>query len=604
MLSRLVHRGPDDSGSWSSAAPRLHLGSRRLSVVDLPGGHQPMQTADSQLVIVFNGEIYNHRELRQELQNLGHKFQSDHSDTEVILLGYREWGAKMPERLNGMWAFAIYDPAREQLFCSRDRFGKKPFFYARTRENFVFASEPTSLAEHPAISRTVSRPALRKYFAYGYIPAPWSLYEGVFKLPAGCSMSIDVRSLDFRVEKYWDLLLEPFETIPKDPENEWGAQLRELLDRAVQRRLLADVPVGVFLSGGIDSSAVTAFASRHVAAGRLKTFSIGFTEKSFDETEFGRLVSEKFGTDHRLETLSAARARDLVDESVARLDEPMGDSSLLPTYLVSGLARRDVTVALGGDGGDELFAGYDPFLALRRAELYAKVFPKPMHAAIKAIFDRLPVSRVNMALDFKIKRALRGLSHDSRFWLPVWMAPLDSDSLGDLFAEPVDLEEVYAEAIAQWESCPQTDLVDRTLQFYTKLYLQDDILVKIDRASMMHSLEARAPFLDIDLVDFVRRIPSAYKFRRGMTKYILKKALDEVLPREILYREKKGFGVPVAKWFATGELTLEDSQITSIDRTVIARKLAEHRAGRSDESAFLWSVYVLNRWAVANRVSV
>lgn len=604
MSELLRHRGPDDSGTWSAPALPVNLASRRLSVVDLPGGHQPMLTDDGQSVIVFNGEIYNHRELRTELQQKGHKFKSDHSDTEVLLLGYREWGARLPERLNGMWAFVIYDASRARLFCSRDRFGKKPFFYTRTKNSFVFASELTSLAAHPAVPKTISRRALRKYFAYGYIPSPWSIYENVFKLPAGSSLSVDLRSLECTVEKYWDLVLEPFESIPRNPEEEWGGRLRELLDRAVQRRLVADVPVGVFLSGGIDSSAVTAFASRHLPEGKLKTFSVGFSEKSFDETEFGRRVSKQFKTDHKIETLSAARARELVDECLERLDEPMGDSSLLPTYLVSGLARQDVTVALGGDGGDELFAGYDPFLALRRARLYDKVFPRPLHAAIKAVFDRLPVSHVNMALDFKVKRALRGLSYDRPFWMPVWMAPLDQASLEDLFAEPVDMEELYSEAIAQWENCPQTDLVDKTLQFYTKLYLQDDILVKVDRASMMHSLEVRAPFLDIELVDFVRRIPSAYKFRGGTTKYILKKALEDVLPPEILYRQKKGFGVPVGKWFRTGELAAGHARLASLNPGLIERKLAAHRAGKSDESAFLWALYVLNKWAGTNQVSV
>ncbi len=261
----------------------------------------------------------------------------------------------------------------------------------------------------------------------------------------------------------------------------------------------------------------------------------------------------------------------------------MADSSLLPTYLVSGFARRQVTVALGGDGGDELFAGYDPFLALRSAELYRKIFPRPIHAAIKAVFDRLPVSHANMALDFKIKRTLRGLDYDPRLWLPIWMAPIDIPSLEELFSKPVDIEDVYSEAIEQWKACPQTDLVDKTLQFYTKLYLQGDILVKVDRASMMHSLEVRAPFLDIELVDFVRRIPSAYKLRNGTTKYILKKALKDILPRGILHRRKKGFGVPVGH--------------------VIAQKLAAHRAAKSNETAFLWSVYVLDKWAAVNQAS-
>src|SRR3984893_12308280 len=411
MSWRLVHRGPDDSGTWRSASPPIHLASRRLAVVDLAGGHQPMVTDDGRFVIVFNGEIYNARELRQELEKLGHRFGTDHSDTEVLLVGYREWGTDLVQRLNGMWAFALYDIERATLFCSRDRFGKKPFYYAKTNRAFVFASELTSLTTHPDVPQNISPRALRKYFAYGYIPAPLSILEGVFKLPAGCSLHLDLHSLEFRIEKYWDLLLEPFENIPRQPEEEWGEQLRELLDRAVQRRLIADVPVGVFLSGGIDSSAVTAFASRHMAEGKLKTFSIGFHEKSFDETEFGRRVGRKFNTDHQVETLAVDRARELMEVCLSKLDEPLGDSSLLPTYLVSGFARQQVTVALGGDGGDELFAGYDPFRALRRAELYRMVFPRPVHAAIKAVFNRLPVSYANMTLDFKIKRALRGLDY-------------------------------------------------------------------------------------------------------------------------------------------------------------------------------------------------
>jgi asparagine synthase (glutamine-hydrolysing) len=603
MSALLRHRGPDDSGTWSSATPPIQLASRRLSVVDLPGGHQPMLTADGQLVIVFNGEIYNHHELRDELEKLGHKFQTDHSDTEVLLLGYREWGTELPGHLNGMWAFALYDASRGTLFCSRDRFGEKPFYYARRKDAFVFASELTSLVRHPSISKNISGRALRKYFAYGYIPSPLSIYEGAVKLPAGCLLLVDVRSLECRVEKYWDLLLEPFVSIPRNPEEEWGQRIRELLDRAIQRRLIADVPVGVFLSGGIDSSAVTALASRHVSDGKLKTFSVGFHEKTFDETRFGRRVSEKFKTDHQIETLSIDRAREVISDCLNRLDEPMSDSSLLPTYLVSGFARRQVTVALGGDGGDELFAGYDPFLALRRAELYRRIFPRPIHAAIKAVFDRLPVSHANMALDFKIKRTLRGLDYDSRLWLPIWMAPIDIPSLEELFSKPIDIEDLYSEAIEQWEACPQTDLADKTLQFYTKLYLQDDILVKVDRASMMHSLEVRAPFLDIELVDFVRRIPSAYKLRNGTTKYILKKGLKDILPRAILHRRKKGFGVPVGAWFTKNELAVAHSALPSLHAHVIAQKLAAHRAAKSNETAFLWSVYVLDKWAVVNQAS-
>jgi asparagine synthase (glutamine-hydrolysing) len=598
MTGTLVHRGPDDCGYWDDGT--TFLGFRRLSIVDLEGGHQPMSTVDGKLTLIFNGEIYNHVELRAELKKRGHVFQTDHSDSEVLLHGYREWGAGLPEKLNGMWAFAIYDPAHATLFCSRDRFGKKPFYYAATSRSFVFGSELTAVAEHPEVKRNISPRALRKYFAYGYIPAPLSIYEGVNKLPGGCSLTLDTRTLQSRVQRYWELKLEPFETIPANPEEEWGGRIRELLDRAVQRRLMADVPLGVFLSGGIDSSAVTAFASRHLPAGQLKTFSIGFDEKSFDESDYARRVATLFATDHHIEMLSLDRAHGLLDECLAQLDEPLGDSSLLPTYLLNGFTRRYVTVALGGDGGDELFAGYDPFKALGRAKLYQALCPRPLHAGIRALFERLPVSHANMSLDFKIKRTLRGLTYKPEVWLPSWMGPLDSAEITELFQEPVALEDLYSEAIEQWERCPQTNLIDKTLQFYTNLYLQDDIMVKTDRASMMHSLEVRAPFLDIELVDFVRRIPADYKLRHGTTKYILKKALEPVLPHDVLYRPKKGFGSPIGAWFKNGTLPSGDIVSVGSSATFIRERAAAHRAGKSDERALLWNAYVLNQWANHN----
>lgn len=602
MTDALAHRGPDDSGYWSDAEHAVHLGHRRLSILDLAGGHQPMVSSDGSLVIVFNGEIYNFAELRAELLTRGHRFLTDHSDTEVLLNGYREWGAALPSRCNGMWAFVIYDRARRRLFGSRDRFGKKPFYYSSEGGAFVFGSELTAVRAHPAIKATVSRRALKKYFGYGYIPAPSSVLENVFKLPGGHSLTIDLASGSQapRIEKYWDFVIEPFagSEIPGNPEEAWGEELRSRLGRAVKRRLVADVPVGVFLSGGIDSSAITALASKHVPAGMLKTFSIGFEEASFDESSYAQRVARLFNTDHHVETLSISKAHSLLASIVQRIDEPMGDSSLLPTYLLSKFTRRHVKVALGGDAGDELFAGYDPFVALRRAELYSKFVPKGVHQAIRMLAARLPVSHTNMSFDFRLKRTLRGLSYPPRLWLPVWMASLDCAELAELFSEPTDLEDVYSEAIDAWEGCAQPDLVDRTLQFYTKLYLQDDILVKVDRASMMHGLEARAPFLDIDFVDFARRIPSAWKFRHGETKFILKKALEPLLPKDVLYRRKKGFGVPIGAWFRDGELSVgKSASAQSLNDSFIQRKLAEHRSGGADQRAFLWNAWLLREWA-------
>jgi len=594
MTDCLVHRGPDDEGIWHDQAKAVYLGHRRLSIIDIAGGAQPMWSADGTLGVVFNGEIYNHMELRRELEKEGHVFKTDHSDTEILLHGFRKWGNKLPDKLNGMWTFAVYNTIKKTIFLSRDRFGKKPLFYTLQNNTFAFASELTSLTRHSGIQAEISKTSLKKYFAYGYIQAPCSLYTRIHKLPAGQNLVFDLNNFSLTVPKYWDFVLEPFESIPKNPEEEWGEQLRELLRRAVQRRLMSDVPLGVFLSGGIDSAAITGFASQALERQKLKTFCIGFQEASFDESRYAQKVAQHFKTDHYMERLSVERARDILPEIIDQLDEPMGDSSLIPTYLLCRETRKHVTVALGGDGGDELFAGYDPFRALRMAELYKLLLPRPIHQAIRLAVNLIPVSHRNISFDFRIKRTLRGVSYPRHLWNPVWLGPLEPKEIDELFQEPTDLEDIYSEAIDHWEACKQKDPVDRTLQFYTKLYLQDDILVKVDRASMMNSLEVRAPFLDKDLVDFVRRIPHSYKYRNGQTKYILKKALEPLLPHEILYRSKKGFGVPVGKWFQNGSLKIRSSYFPEmLNNRFIKQAMNEHIACDNDHRAFLWNLWLL-----------
>jgi asparagine synthase (glutamine-hydrolysing) len=552
MTRRLSHRGPDGEGLWVDEPHRVFLGHRILAIVDLANGQQPMLTADGKLAITYNGEIYNHKELRRELEAAGHQFQTDHSDTEVLLYAYRQWGPKMLPRLNGMWAFAIYDAANQVLFLSRDRFGKKPLFYYFDGTTLVFASELTSLILHPEVPRSFDQESLKKLFAYGFIPAPRALLENVRKLPAGHWMKFDLGKRQIEIQEYWRFEFDPFPKIPKDPEQEWGSELIRLLDTAVKRRLDADVPVGVFLSGGIDSSLVATLATRHQAV--VETFSIGFSEKSFDEREYAQLMAKRLGTQHFEEVFSIEHCLDFAPSVAQNLDEVFGDSSILPTTLVSKLARTRVKVVLGGDGSDELFAGYDPFQALRFAIPYHRFTPKAGHAAIHALANRLPVSHVNMSLDFKVKRMLRGLSYSREYWLPTWMGPLHQMEIADLFGTPVEPEELYSEAVDAWnEPSARTD-VDRAMQFYLRLYLPDDILVKVDRASMAYGLEARAPFLDIDLVNFVRRIPSEYKLRGRTTKYLLKEAARSLLPAEIIDRRKKGFGVPIGRWFQSGAL--------------------------------------------------
>ena len=594
MCDAQRHRGPDAEGFYSDPDIPLHLGHRRLSIIDLTTGGQPMWTSDGQLGIVFNGEIYNHLELRRELTSAGHRFVTDHSDTEVLLHGYREWGNRLPERLNGMWAFALYDRSAKTLFCSRDRFGKKPFFYTRQPGLFAFASELTALTAHSAIDPRLSPIAVKKFFAYGYVPAPLSIYAGIFKLPGGHNLAVNLGTGEMRVEKYWDFILEPFAKIPADPIGEWGEEIRRLLFQAVKRRLMSDVPLGIFLSGGMDSTAISAFAARASGSEKVKAFSIGFTEKSFDESRYASLAAKTFGLEHHIETLSMETGSRLLPEVLGNLDEPMADSSILPTSLLCGVTRKGVTVALGGDGGDELFAGYNPFLALPWAERYAAAVPTSLHRLLKRAAEVLPVSHANFSVDFKIKRFLAGLDHAPMFRVPSWMSHLDARSLEDLFHEPVSDEELYSETKALWDDCPQDDIVDKTLQYFTKLYLQDDILVKVDRASMMHSLEVRAPFLDIELVDFVRRIPWQYKFHRGETKYLLKKALEPVIPHEIIYRGKKGFGIPVGKWIADGRLECPIGD--DVYGRYFRRLLAEHRSLKKDHRLALWAYTVFQRF--------
>ncbi|PAZ00488.1 MAG: asparagine synthase (glutamine-hydrolyzing) [Spartobacteria bacterium AMD-G4] len=598
MTRRLTHRGPDAEGYFEKAGEGIFLGHRRLSIIDLAGGAQPMCTADGQTVIVFNGEIYNHAELRQELQAKGRGFATDHSDTEVLLQAWREWGVAMLDRLNGMWAFAIFDAVERRIFLARDRFGKKPLYYFHRKGTFAFASELTALLEHPLAPRNRSEIARVKFLAHALIPAPHSAIEGIYKLPAAHHLTLPLGGGSPRLTRYWRYTLEPEES--GKSESALASELLEILARATKRRLVADVPLGVFLSGGLDSSTIAALATKDRRAGGtlalqgLQTFTIGFHEASFDESMYAQQVAEFLQTNHHVDTLSLDAALEVIPRIFDVLDEPQGDGSLLPTWLLCRFARRHVTVALSGDGGDELFAGYDPFRALRMAGLYSKMVPRPLHKALRLLAARLPVSHANISLDFKIKRTLRGLDHPSRLWNPVWLGALEPSELARLTDSRFSIEEIYSEAIEAWESCASADPVDRTLQFYTEIYLQDGILAKADRASMMNSLEVRSPFLDIEVADFARRLPHHYKLRGKTTKYLLKRAVEELLPHDIIYRSKKGFGTPVGSWLRSGRIAPEANS------PMLREKLAAHLAGKTDERLYLWCEHVWQQWQLRN----
>jgi asparagine synthase (glutamine-hydrolysing) len=593
MARRMQHRGPDGAGFHVCPVNPVSLAHQRLAVTDIAGGLQPMWNEDNSVCVIFNGEIYNHAELRLELERLGHQFKSDHSDTEVLVHGYEAWGDELPEHLNGMFAFCVYDRPRRRLFWARDRFGKKPLYYACFGEQLVFGSELKALMEHPGVSLAIDPLSLKKYFGYGFIPAPYSLYRGIRKLPGGHRMSYDLVTCRHEVTRYWQFRVRKDPLLARQPEEDLAEELRSRLTAAVRRRLVADVPVGVFLSGGIDSATVLACATAVRGEGDVRTFSIGFSEPEFDESGLAREVARHFHSVHASEVLDIESAREVAGQVLGMLDEPMGDSSILPTFLLSRFARKSVTVALGGDGGDELLAGYAPFRALAAARAYSKFLSPALRRYIKGQVDRLPASENYLSLDFKLKRTLQGLQHPPSAWNPAWLAPLEAAEIAELMNAPADDEEIYGDAIAAWEDSDAEDMVGRSIEFYGRFYLQDSVLAKVDRASMMVGLEVRAPFLDNEVVDFLSALPTRYKLRGGTSKVLLKRAMQGILPDPVLKRPKKGFGIPLTSWLKSWPQP--DTMVPDCAPGFPARMLSEHRAGRRDNRLFLWCWLVLQR---------
>lgn len=590
MTRVLEHRGPDGEGFQIFAEQGVHLGHRRLSIVDINDGKQPMANEDGSVWVTFNGEIYNHEQLRRDLINKGHRFSTDHSDTEVLVHGWEEWGEDLPGKLNGMFAFAIWDNIKKTLFLARDRFGEKPLYWGEQGDLFLFGSELSAFVAHSGFTPRLNRLALKKYFAHGFIPSPNAFYQDTHKLRPGFWLKWEAGK-PAQIQAYWHFHIEP---APNPTSlDEAAEEVRALLVQSVQRRMMSDVPLGVFLSGGIDSSAAAAAMCQFRSPEEVKSFCIGFNEKSFDESVYARQMAQSIGCHHHEKILDMSAAKNLMDEILNRLDEPLADASLLPTYLLSQFACQNISVALSGDGGDEIFAGYDTFKALRPATLYATCMPKFAHKAIRSLADLLPKSTANMSLDFKIRRALTGLTYGSELWNPVWIAPLEGSDLDDLFHEPVDIEELYSEVLTQWRRSDDLSLIDRTLEFYSNFYLPDDILTKVDRASMLNGLEARSVFLDNDLVDYARTLPANYKFDGTTRKLVLKKALQGMLPDTVLDRPKKGFGIPLMAWLKDMNLSAGQADTFVLDQAGVSARIQAHSSGQKDYRHFVWAWAVL-----------
>jgi len=604
MCRVITHRGPDDQGMMVKG--EVALGMRRLSIIDLAGGHQPISNEDGRVTVVFNGEIYNYRELQRELEARGHRFRTI-SDTEVIVHAYEEYGAACVNRFRGMFAFALWDERERKLFIARDRVGKKPLYYTLTPEGtLIFGSELKSLLEHPHVRREINVEALDAYFSFGYVPDPLSIFLNVHKLPPGHHLSFAGGRAS--VAPYWDFRYEEAKPEPRRRAEDYLEELRARLETAVSMRLVADVPLGAFLSGGVDSSTVVGLMSRATAQ-PVKTFSIGFHEDSYNELKYARIAAKHFSTDHH-EFVVTPDICQIVDELAWFLDEPFADSSAIPTYMVSKMARDHVKVVLSGDGGDELFAGYTRYVTDKRRSGFIYL-PRLMRRGVLDFLSRhLPHGAWgrnylhNVALG-PLDRYIDSVSLFTSLNKPAlytddFRGRLKSSGNGARGADDAAMARFrrYAAQVKTGEP------IDQLLYLDSKTYLPGDILTKVDRMSMAVSLEARVPLLDHELIDFVTSIPAHLKLKGLETKYIFKRAVKDLVPSEILNRPKQGFGVPVQEWIneqLRGRIreTLTEPRTRQrgyFDSRYVALLLDEHDRHRRDHSAQLWTLFMLELW--------
>jgi asparagine synthase (glutamine-hydrolysing) len=599
MTDVLAHRGPDGSGVWT--APGIGLGHRRLSIIDLGGGAQPMLTEDGRVAITFNGEVYNFREVREELEWRGHAFRT-HSDTEVILAAWREWGVACVTRLHGMFAFALYDADADALFLARDRLGVKPLLYAELSDGAViFASELKGLLAHPMLRRAPSPQAVEDYLAFGYVPDDASIVAGVRKLPAGTTLLIRRGHPLPQPSPYWDV---DFGSPTSERTSVLEEQLVGHMREAVRSRMVADVPLGAFLSGGVDSSSVVALMAEESRTA-VETCSIGFDEPDLDETRYAAQVAERFATNHRTRTV-ASDDFDLIDTLVEAFDEPFADASALATYRVSELAREKVKVSLSGDGADEIFAGYRRYRLFMGEERAKGLFPAAARRWLGTLGDHYP--KLDWAPQFlRAKTTLQALGQPSglAYASAVGVTPpaLRQRLYRDGFRRDLqghEAEERYARVM---RNAPAADPLSRAQYADLKIWLPGDILTKVDRTSMAVSLEAREPLLDHRLVEFAAKLPPRLRLRGGQGKWLMKKAMERYLPRDILHRRKMGFVTPISAWFR-GPLADRAAAVAHgsaladmgwFDESAIARLAAEHRSGRAEHGRLLWQLLMLDK---------
>ena len=611
MCDAIVHRGPDDDGYYVSnvegavereigGGARVGLGMRRLAIIDLATGNQPIHNEDKTVWVVLNGEIYNYPELRSDLESRGHSFYTN-TDTEAIVHAYEEYGNEVPKYLRGMFAFALWDEPRRRLLLARDRVGKKPLLYSRVGSKLIFASEFQALLAHPDVSREVNRESLFDYLSFMCVPAPQTAFRSIHKLEPGHTLVWQDGTVE--TNRYWSL---DFKTKTKLDERDAGERAIELLRDAVRVRLMSDVPLGAFLSGGVDSSAVVALMSE-LSGERVKTFSIGFDEKDFSEIAHARRIAERFDTDHH-EFVVRPNAIEVLPTLVRHYGEPYADSSAIPTYYLAKMTRQHVTVALNGDGGDECFAGYERYAAMRLGERYHKLPRLLREHILEPAIGVIPGAGATRSRIGKARRFLDVVGRPAGERYLRWTSVFSDEMKSELCTREFLIETARANAIRfvqPWFSGNgEIEVVDRALMADTFNYLPNDLLVKVDIASMAVSLEARSPFLDHKVMEFAASLPASFKLRGLTTKYLLKNALKGLVPEENLTRSKMGFGVPIGHWFRTelkGFLREAILSERSLNRgyfkpEAVRRLVDDHTSGQRNYSHQLWTLLMLELW--------
>lgn len=602
MCKAISHRGPDDEGHFFGHD--VMLGMRRLKVIDLDTGNQPIFNEKKDIVVVYNGEIYNYRENREYLERKGHRFYTS-SDTETIVHLYEEFGDKCVEKLQGMFAFALWDSANGRLVLARDRIGIKPLYYYAKDGVLAFASELKALLQHSSIKREINFHALHDYFTYMYVPAPDTIFNDIYKLDPGHIIICENGKI--KMHEYWDVCSEADKNIVSSmKETDISDRMCTLMREAVSRHLISDVPVGIFLSGGLDSSSIVAMASE-ISNNPLKTFSIGFKDNYYNELDNARLVSQRYGTDHHEYIVGPASIEDIGD-ILYFFDEPFADSSAIPTYYVSKYSRQNATVALSGDGGDELFGGYGNYKADKIGSLYRRLPLFVRKGLIPSMVDVMPDGPDYLSKKAKIKKILNMGNLTAEQGHIFWLSCFSKDAKEELYASNslkslavLDSAERYGELFAK---CAQPDFLNRCICVDIMSILPDDYLTKIDRMSMANSLEVRVPFLDHELVEFAVSVSSKYKLRGLKTKYLLKKIMKNKLPKEIVEGRKKGFSIPLARWFREGFSPLIREFLSEeiikkrgyFNSDFIKRISDDHIKGRKDNSKQLWALICFEIW--------